>query len=35
MRCEIFLDYLDHSGIFTESLYMGPGRAVVEEKVGR
>ena len=35
MRWGIFLDYLDHSGIFTESLYVGPGRAVVEEKVAR
>ena len=35
MRWGIFLDYLGNSGIFTKSLSVGPGRVVVEEKVGR
>ena len=33
MRWQKFLEYLDHAGVITKSLYMGPGRVVVEEEV--
>ena len=29
----MFLEYLDHSGVITKSLCIGPGRVVVEEEV--